>query len=342
MHRQSTLVFLFLLLIACRPAYKQLSRNYQFSNNGIPDYSSLNYWAAHPAKRDPSDSIPHPIISEYRYDSSVDVFFIHPTTFTDQEQLLWNADINAAELNAKTDYTSILFQASAFNEARVFAPRYRQANLKAYFSADTISSQQAFEMAYQDIKTAFEYYLTHFNQGHPIVIAAHSQGSSHGIRLLQDYFDQKPLMEKMVVAYLPGMNIPQNAFHEIKLCSEPKQTACFCGWRTFKRGHEPFMLPRYFHSYLTNPLSWTTGPELAPASLNIGAVLRNFNKVYPQVTDAEIHNNILWAKRPRFPGSFLYRAKNYHIGDINLFYLNIRQNMRERISAYKSSTIPVR
>jgi hypothetical protein len=63
-------------------------------------------------------------------------------------------------------------------------------------------------------------------------------------------------------------------------------------------------------------------------------VLRKFNKIYRHVTDAQVHDNILWVERPQFPGSFLYRASNYHIGDINLFYLNIRSNIQTRIRSF--------
>jgi len=52
------------------------------------------------------------------------------------------------------------------------------------------------------------------------------------------------------------------------------------------------------------------------------------------VADAQIHDDILWINKPHFPGSFFYRTKNYHIGDMNLFYVNIRDNIRTRINAF--------
>jgi len=93
----------------------------------------LKYWAAHPAKEDPSDSIPlplknHPPIAQ----QDADVFFIHPTTFTNRKDSSDNAQINDSLINQKTDNTSILFQASAFNTYPVYAPRYRQSNIRNY------------------------------------------------------------------------------------------------------------------------------------------------------------------------------------------------------------------
>jgi hypothetical protein len=337
MIRRFLVLALFVIVYAgCTPKYQRFISNYQFSNpRGVPDYSNFNYWAAHPDKYDPSDSIPAAIKKFYKTDTTSDVFFIHPTTFTDAADEKWNAEIDDASLNAKTDYSTILFQGSVFNESRVFAPRYRQANLKAYFTADSIQAGKAFDLAYEDVRTAFQYYLDHFNHGRPIIIAAHSQGSTHAVRLLQEYFDHKPLADKLIVAYVIGMNIPLASFTELKPCTDSAATGCFCGWRTFRRGHEPYFAEKYKTSVVTNPLTWNLTEEYAGNHLNQGAVLRNFNKLYENATDAQIHGYILWSDRPKFPGSFLYRANNYHIGDINLFYMNIRNNVRARISSYR-------
>lgn len=109
---------------------------YNFTSaDGKPDYSNFNYWAAHPWKNDPSDSVPKPLRKNFVKDSMVDVFFLHPTTLTDKYDSSWNANINDAAINAKTDNSSILYQASVFNEqCRVFAPRYRQAHYRAFFT----------------------------------------------------------------------------------------------------------------------------------------------------------------------------------------------------------------
>lgn len=337
MHRiQAAVVLLSVLLLAsCAPKYMRYISHYNFpSTRQQPDYSNFNYWAAHPWKHDPADSVPKPLRKAHIPDSVVDVFFIHPTTLTKYSDERMNADIYDAVLNAKTDYTSILFQASAFNQFRVFAPRYRQAHLRAYYIKDTVAALNAFDTAYADVKAAFEYYLEHFNGGRPIIIASHSQGSTHAIRLLKEFFDGTNLSNRLVVAYIPGMNIPRNSFNKLQPCKDSLQTGCFCGWRTYRQGFEPEIEERYRFSYVTNPLTWTTDEAYAPATENKGAVLRKFNKVYRHVTGAEVHGGILWVKRPKFPGSFLYRTSNYHIGDINLFYLNVRSNIQTRVRAF--------
>jgi hypothetical protein len=68
-------------------------------------------------------------------------------------------------------------------------------------------------------------------------------------------------------------------------------------------------------------------------------VLRNFNKIYQHTSDAQVSNGMLFIKKPKFPGGFFYFRKNYHIADYNLFYMNIRENVRQRISAFNKRTI---
>jgi len=324
------------LFFSCTPTYSKYLPTYHFSDpEKVPDYSKLEYWAAHPYKQSPADSVPEPLKETYYKDSSVDVFFLHPTTFVSKGDTAWNADINDSVINAKTDYTSILYQASAFNKYRLFAPRYRQAHLRAYFTTDSADAHKAFELAYEDIKNSFQYYLDHYNQGRPIIIASHSQGSTHAQHLLKDYFDNKKLAGRLVAAYVIGMVIPKDYFVRLGPCTDSAQTGCIIGWRTYKKGYAPpFVEKENGNSYVVNPLNWSTTNNYGSADLNRGAVLIKFNRVIPRITDAQIHGDILWIHKPHFPGSVFYRSPNYHVGDINLFYVNIRDNVDTRVRAF--------
>jgi hypothetical protein len=329
-------------LFSCSDKYQAFRANYKFkSKDGNPDYTDLHYWAAHPWKWDPSDSVPKPLRNEPR-DSAADVFFLYPTSYTMKLKLKkQNADIDDDYINAKTDYSSILYQASVFNnQCRVFAPRYRQAHITNFFSKDKEKAAQAFDIAYEDVKTAFEFYLQTWNNGKPIIIASHSQGSLLAERLLKEFFEgtstsSVSLKNKLVVAYIAGWPVPKDYFTSLKMCTDSLQTGCICSWRTVRKGFVPFYLKKEAgNSFVTNPLNWTSGNEYASKQLNRGSVLAKFNKVYKQTTDAQVSNGLLNVKKPKFPWSFLYFAHNYHVGDINLFYLNIRDNVRQRINMF--------
>lgn len=309
---------------------------YQFKSiDGNPDYSNLYYWAAHPWKWDTADSIPEPLRKKYNKDSLADVFFLHPTSLIDFKDQRWNAPLDDAAINGNTDYRSILNQASAFSEkTRVFAPRYRQAHVRAYYTADTARAAEAFEIAYQDIKAAFVYYLDNMNKGRPIIIASHSQGTSHAIRLMKEFFQAGPLKEKLVCAYLIGMPVKENHFTNISPCKDSTSTGCFVSWRTYRKGYEKTDDNRSAKISVTNPLQWTTTNAYAPLSKNKGSVLLNFNKVMKGVTDAQVHDNILWSSKPKFFGNIFLTTSNYHIADINFFYVNIAENVKQRISTF--------
>lgn len=334
--------FLVIALFSCgrKPISAQSSTTFNHTDVK-PDYSKLEYWAAHPMKADPSDSIPAPLKIYPSGDSGVDVFFLYPTSFTSNSDTGWNAAIDDDGINKKTDNSSILYQASPFNQySRVFAPRYRQAHIRAFFIPDSISAPY-FNLAYEDIKAAFIEYLKTFNAGRPVIIAAHSQGTVHAGRLIREFFDGKPLQDRLICAYLVGMPVPVTYFNMIRPCKDSASTGCFVSWRTFKSGYEgnDIIKNETVKMTVTNPLSWTSDEAFISATFNKGGVLRNFNKLVPNVVSAKVHDNILWSSKPDMPGKILLTTKNYHIGDINLFYVNIRENVGTRIRSYKKSTL---
>ncbi len=331
------LLSLNIIIFSCSSQKHIISINYSFkSNTNEPNYNNLDYWAAHPFKKDPSDNIPGDLKMEIK-DSIADVFFIHPTTYTDMNLPMgWNADINDVALNNKTDKSTILYQASVFNKyCRVFAPRYRQANLKAFFDGDSDSARKAFDFAYKDVKAAFEYYLKNLNNGRPIIIASHSQGTLHAQRLLKELFDGKPLQKQLVCAYIIGLPVLSGYFSTLKPCEDSTATGCIIGWRTFKEDYNaPFVLKEKQKVIVINPLTWTMDSTVAPKELNKGGILRNFSKVIPGVVHAKIHGNVLWVNKPQFFGNIFLKTKNYHIADYNLFYINIRENTGTRIKSF--------
>ncbi len=331
--------FVLVVLCSCRSGIHQLTTSFdQVPVPPLPDYSLSSSWASLPTKRDAADSVPGK--SDFKDEQSLakaDVFFIYPTIFTDkpENQFHWNADVNDGSLNASIQQTTILNQASVFNgSCRVYVPYYRQAHLYSFYTPEERDGQQALELAYQDVKLAFQYYLDHYNQGRPIVIAAHSQGSYHGMRLLRDFFDGKELKRQLVVAYLVGRAIAVNAFDQIKPCTSPDDTGVWASWNTFAYGYTPDTYERYYPKALSiNPLLWNASESAATKELNLGGVGLNFTFV-PRITDAQNHRNLLWIHKPHVKGRFWVHKKVWHRADINLFYGNIRENVAARIRKF--------
>jgi len=305
-----------------------------------PDYSKLDFWAAHPLKKDSADVTPSAEMKDLQESAKADVFFLHPTTYTGKwGQNKWNAPVDDAELNESTDENTIKNQATIFNACyKIYAPRYRQAHYTSYTNEKlSLEAKQAFELAYSDVKRAFEYYLTNHNNGRPILIAGHSQGTTHGQRLMKEFFDGTPLQKQLVAAYLPGLPVHSKQYNEIPPCDSSSQIGCINSWRTMKTGHYP-----KYHNEIdnddvicVNPLSWTRDTSSVKADLHKGMVLLDFYEGTTQSENgARLSQNVLWIDKPHFRGSFLYVTPDFHQGDFNLFYMNIRQNACDRLEAF--------
>lgn len=304
-----------------------------------PDYANEKYWAALPQRKDLADSTPQGL-KDMQATARADVFFVHPTTFrgeTKEGVYHWNADVNDDELNKTTDATTILYQASVFNgSCKIYAPRYRQAHLSVFFTKDTATYFGPLAIAYDDVKEAFRYYVNHYNNGRPFIIASHSQGTVLARRLVRDVIEaDSALNKKMIAAYLVGYAVLEDSFVTLKPCATPDQTQCFCSWNTFATNYfPPWYNDGLYKAHATNPLTWTTDTLIASSDLNKGGVLQNFEKIVPNVVDAQVKAGMVWVNKPNVTGAGLLNIKNYHIGDYNLFYVNIRENVQQRVDAY--------
>ncbi|MGB0931940.1 MAG: DUF3089 domain-containing protein [Chitinophagales bacterium] len=316
------------LLLSCSSA-----KNIQFTTEvKAPDYSNSDDWASLPSKKDPADLVPVNTLKNEQETAKVDVFFVHPTTLTKGDE--WNAAIDNQELNDKTDDSTIKLQASAFNgSGRIYAPRYRQANLKVFYKeSGTKPAKQALELAYEDVKTAFQYYLDNYNDNRPIIIASHSQGTLHATKLVKEFFDNPEWKDRLVAAYLVGYAVRPNDFEHIEPCKMAAQTNCYVSWNT--KGWNFKMTPFYKGGTTTNPINWTLDGTYASREENKGGVLTGFDEIKEGINDAQAKDGVIWIHKPKIPFAFLYFSKNFHVGDYNLFWMNVRENVAERVVNY--------
>ena len=302
-----------------------------------PNYNNPDHWSALPTKKDPADLCPKGYNNNQDY-AAADVFFIHPTTFVDKPKTLyaWNQDLRDQALNLDVDNGAIKFQASAFNLAgKVYAPRYRQAHYSVFLTQYPTDKQAALDTAYVDVANAFKYYLEHYNNGRPYIIASHSQGTIHAARILKELIINTPAQKLLVAAYIPGMAVPQDSLIGLPPCHNDTAVGCFVSWCTYEKGYTP---PDYelglARAICVNPISWQTNTDYIAKSQHKGAALRPFDLALPQICDAQVHGGILWVTKPKFRGSWLWKSKNYHMGDINLFYFDIRENAALRVRNY--------
>ena len=228
------------------------------TSTSAPDYSRPSSWLCLPGRYGPGKAYlcstplattalnpngygstgPSPVAS----DPAVDCFIVYPTVSRDPGM---NSDLNPGGGEEKA---SIVSQFARFAGAcRPFAPIYRQMTLGAVTAAAAGADVTAPAMlAYGDVRSAFRYYMDHYNKGRPYVLIGHSQGSLMLQRLIQNEIEGKPVAKQMKLAIIPGFNVlvPQGklvggTFKSTPVCSKPGQTGCVMTWVSFREKNAP-------------------------------------------------------------------------------------------------------
>ena len=168
----------------------------------------------------------------------IDCFYIYPTVSTDTTP---NSDMVAdpAEKNV------IRQQFSRFGSVcRTFAPLYRQVTLAGLRRAMAPGGGgPRFErgVQYDDVRDAWNYYLTHDNNRRGFVLVAHSQGSFILNRLIREEIDGKPIQSRMLSAILLGtvIAVPKGkdvggSFQHVPLCHSATQLGCVVTFASYR------------------------------------------------------------------------------------------------------------
>jgi len=288
------------------------------------------------------------------------VFFVHPSSYIPlalTEQANWNAapgDVTA-ETRARL---FIKGMASAFNRAdEIWAPKYRQAVAGAFLT-DKPEASQAIDAAYADVREAFRFFLASAPKDKPIVLAGHSQGALHILRLLRDEVAGKPVRRRIAAVYAVGW--PISIEHDLPTlplpaCAAPTQAACIVAWSSFAEPADPaLLLSRYSRTpgfdgqprgegpiLCVNPLTGGTGGT-APASANLGTLvprddLSGGDLVAGAVgARCDARGLLLIGDPPRL-GQGVLPGNNYHVYDIPLFWKNLQGDVVRRVSAWTQS-----
>ncbi|MFC7379396.1 DUF3089 domain-containing protein [Brevundimonas sp. GCM10030266] len=328
-----------------------------------PDYGRPEAWLALPGQDGPQRSVPRGLTPVGEADAPADVFFIHPTTSSasDVWNVPWDAPNTAAPLNPAVQGAQI----SVFNGCcRLYAPRYRQATLKG------LSDDGAVAPAYSDLRAAFRTFVAEHNDGRPFILASHSQGTMHAIRLVQEEVLGTPLQDRLVVAYLIGGYVPADFGDAgLPVCDSARQTGCVVSWNAGKIGNGLSRIVINDKTYwwrgalkrdeqapalCVNPLSWRAGdaetPE--PASANPGS-LPFPARPYPEtrtvlppldqgLTGARCHAGMLEVDLastagPTYSDNLTRLAGSYHLQDYGLFYGALWANAVDRVAAWRGA-----
>lgn len=285
------------------------------------------------------------------------VFFIHPSSYIPLA-LTEDANWNATPGDRVAEDRARLFirgMASAFNRAdEIWAPKYRQAVAGAFLTARP-EAQRAIDAAYADVREAFRVFLASVPKERPIVLAGHSQGSLHILRLLRDEVAGRPVQSRVAAVYAVGW--PISIEHDLPAlplpaCAAPAQSGCIVAWSSFAEPADPTMLlSRYSRTpgfdgqprgdgpiLCVNPLTGTPNGT-APASANLGTLVprEDFSGgdlVTGAVPASCDEQGLLLIGDPPRMGPGVLPGNNYHVYDIPLFWKNLQRNVVRRVNAW--------
>jgi hypothetical protein len=299
------------------------------AQNASVDYSVESNWAVLP-----SHSIKE--LNQTKVcpcSDSVDVFYVYPTLFLDHKDPRWIKELSDTAFRQKILETAVKYQASAWASAgELYVPYYRQAHIRSYHKLEQ-GGTDSLLFAYNDVRAAFRYYLEHYNKGRGIILAGHSQGSTHISLLLKEFFDGKELQNQLVAAYIPGIGFDETEFGTVRLMTEPSETGGYVTWNTHKKKTDPNTIQWHLDKAVINPVTWDT-TAYASRDIHKGFLYSN-DKLYDHSVSVHLANGYIWVDRPRFPYGYLASTMaNYHIADVNFFWEDIRQNALLRSAAY--------
>ncbi len=324
------------------------------------DYSKNSSWAALPSMNDEADMVPKGESGTDQNNSPVDVFFVHPTGYLKGDN--WTDPLEEKSATMENTQWMMANQASAYNGCcSVYAPHYRQASIYSYFGSDEIRAE-VHNFVYQDVKKSFEYFIENFSNGRPFIIASHSQGTHHSIRLLAEEIDSSGLYPRMVGAYIIGGMISKdwmNNMENIGVCDSAEQLGCLVHWDTMNVTQINKDMPLYSNNICVNPITWKNEGSLSELQDAKGAVqvsgefnlefsgddrptdqiLTPLEAPLKKYVQAQCKDGALFASDQtgtRFQ-TFTGSGGNYHGLDYALFYMDIRENAKLKVSTYLNS-----
>jgi hypothetical protein len=308
------------------------------------DYDDPKLWLARPdLKRDLSLWRPKGIAAPAPSDI-VATFFVHPTSYLNRSG--WNAPDNDQDANELIS-NLVQSQASAFRTVGpVWAPRYRQATFGSFLE-ESPNSRAALDAAYKDVATAFDNFLVNVPADKPILLAGHSQGTVHLLRLMRERISGKPLAKRIVAAYLIGWpisiteDLPSLG---LPACTKGQASNCILSWQSFAEPADIRSIENVYNrtvgfsgksregtpmlcnnmtgaqdqgGYVTLSVRLapeTYQPTLVPASCSPKGFL-----IMPNAPDI---------------GAAVMPGNNYHVFDYALFWKAIESDVATRVAAF--------
>ena len=278
--------------------------------------------------------------------AAADVFFICPTVYigeADSFNMSMDDEATREDFLGATNMEKGIYD----QDARFFAPYYRQISLYAY-TLPVDEREPYLSMAYKDVKDAFTYYMAHYNEGRPIIIAGFSQGADMSIRLLKDCFADDAVNDLLVACYAIGWRITEAELEEyphLRFATGETDTGVIISFNSEAESvTDSLMIPAGTRTRAINPLNWKTDGTPAGREENQGACFTDYDgnivTEIPQLCGAYIDPvrgalKVTDVTPEEYPPVLTGFAEGvYHLYDYQFFYRDLQENVGVRLDAY--------
>ncbi len=283
-------------------------------------------------------------------DKTADVFFVCPTVYSGADDT-YNMELTDEKV--KEDFVgAINMEKGIYDEdSRFFAPYYRQAGLNVY-TMDISDREQYLELAFNDVKNAFEYYYENCNNGRSIILAGFSQGADMCIRTLKECFKDEDRQNQLVACYAIGWSITEEEtekYPQLKFAENESDTGVIISFNSEAENiDDSLTIPKGSKTLAINPLNWKTDGTVADKSLNLGACFTdydgNIKTEIKNLTGAYIDSvrgalKVTDVTPEEYPPVLdIFQDGVYHLYDYQFFYRNLQKNVQTRIDSYESES----
>lgn len=283
-------------------------------------------------------------------DKTADVFFVCPTVYSGADDT-YNMELTDEKV--KENFVGAINMEKGIydSDSRFFAPYYRQAGLNVY-TMDISDREQYLELAFNDVKNAFEYYYENCNNGRPIILAGFSQGADMCIRTLKECFKDEDRQNQLVACYAIGWSITEEEtekYLQLKFAENESDTGVIISFNSEAENiDDSLTIPKGSKTLAINPLNWKTDGTVADKSLNLGACFTdydgNIKTEIKNLTGAYIDSvrgalKVTDVTPEEYPPVLdIFQDGVYHLYDYQFFYRNLQKNVQTRIDSYESES----
>ncbi len=215
-----------------------------------------------------------------------------------------------------------------------YTPYYRQCSLQSF--QDTVTIKERMTVALGDVRNAFKYYLQHYNQGRPFILAGFSQGAIIMLELLKE-MDEKTY-HQMVAAYAIGTSVDEETAEKYPYIKAAKGaedlgvTICYNSVRDADAaiwGKSAFAI---------NPLNWKTDETPAVLITEPSPLLPvNEQQKDTMTVHLDTASSMLFVEGydcTDYMMPLIGKDGNYHSREIWLYRDYLRDNMALRVKTF--------